>query len=64
MVRFMTQTPKSYFSLNRQRPTGLVEGNRFDTSVAVEVIASRFFDHMPYYRQQDQFASCGWTPTC
>jgi transposase len=46
-----------------ERPTGLVEGNRFDTSVAVEIIASRFFYHLPYYRQQDQFASCGWIPS-
>lgn len=45
------------------RPTGLVEGNRFDTSVAVEVLAARFFYHLPYYRQQDQFAGCGWTPS-
>lgn len=46
-----------------ERPTGLVEGNRFDTSVAVEIIASRFFYHLPYYRQQDVFAGCGWTPS-
>jgi transposase len=46
-----------------ERPTGLVEGNRFDTSVAVEIIASRFFYHLPYYRQQDMFAGCGWTPS-
>ena len=46
-----------------ERPTGLVEGNRFDTSVAVQIIASRFFYHLPYYRQQDQFAGCGWTPS-
>jgi hypothetical protein len=45
------------------RPTGLVEGNRFDTSVAVEILACRFFYHLPYYRQQDMFASCGWTPS-
>jgi transposase len=45
------------------RPTGLVEGNRFDTSVAVEIIAERFFYHLPYYRQQDVFAGCGWTPS-
>lgn len=45
------------------RPTGLVDGNRFDTSVAVEVMASRFFYHLPYYRQQDLFAGCGWTPS-
>jgi len=46
-----------------ERPTGLVEGDRFDTSVAVEIMASRFFYHLPYYRQQDMFAGCGWTPT-
>jgi transposase len=45
------------------RPTGLVEGNRFDTSVAVEILADRFFYHLPYYRQQDMFAGCGWTPS-
>jgi len=45
------------------RPTGLVDGNRFDTSVAVEIIASRFFYHLPYYRQQDQFAGLGWSPS-
>jgi hypothetical protein len=42
---------------------GLVEGDRFDTSVAVEIIAARWFYHLPYYRQQDLFASCGWTPS-
>lgn len=46
-----------------ERPTGLVEGNRFDTSVAVEIIAARFFYHLPYYRQQDLFAGSGWTPS-
>ncbi len=46
-----------------ERPTGLVEGNRFDTSVSVEIIAFRFFYHLPYYRQQDVFAGCGWTPS-
>jgi transposase len=46
-----------------ERPTGLVEGNRFDTSVAVEILACRFFYHLPYYRQQDLFAGSGWTPS-
>ena len=41
------------------RPTGLVEGDRFDTSLAVEILATRFFYHLPYYRQQDVFAGCG-----
>ncbi len=29
----------------------------------MEVIASRFFYHLPYYCQQDLFASHGWTPS-
>jgi transposase len=45
------------------RPEGLVEGNRFDTSVAAEIITNKCGYHLPFYRQQDQFAGCGWTPT-
>jgi transposase len=46
-----------------ERPTSLVEGNRYDTSVATEVIAAKYAYHMPTYRQQDDFASNGWTPS-
>jgi transposase len=46
-----------------ERPVGLVDGNRFDISVAVEIVTSRFFFHAPYYRQQDMFAGFGWTPS-
>lgn len=45
------------------RPNGLVEGNRYGTSVAAEIIAGKFFLHLPLYRQQDQFAASGWTPS-
>ena len=45
-----------------ERPTGLVEGNRYDTSVAAAIVADKFAYHMPTYRQQDRFASSGWTP--
>ena len=44
------------------RPVGLVEGNRYDTSVAAEVMVAKYAYHVPVYRQQDLFASCGWTP--
>ncbi len=46
-----------------ERPTGLVEGDRFDASIGVEVVAAKYFYHLPFYRQQDQFASSGWTPS-
>ena len=46
-----------------ERPTGLVEGNRYDTSVAAEIITAKYGFHLPVYRQQDYFAGSGWTPT-
>ena len=45
-----------------ERPTGLVEGNRYDTSVAAEVLVGKYGYHLPIYRQQDYFAGSGWTP--
>ncbi|MGA0041194.1 MAG: IS66 family transposase [Pirellulales bacterium] len=44
------------------RPAGLVEGNRYATSVAAEIMVAKYAYHVPVYRQQDLFASCGWTP--
>lgn len=46
-----------------ERPTGLVEGNRYDTSVAAEVITGKYGYHQPVYRQQDYFAGSGWLPS-
>jgi transposase len=45
-----------------ERAQGLVEGNRYDTSVAAEVITGKYAYHLPIYREQDYFAGCGWTP--
>ena len=44
------------------RPPGLIEGNRYDTSVAAQIITMKSGYHLPIYRQQDLFASSGWTP--
>ena len=46
-----------------QRPTSLVEGDRYDTSVAAVVVDAKWFQHLPIYRHQDLFASSGWTPS-
>jgi transposase len=46
-----------------ERPASLVEGNRYDTSVAAEIITAKWGYHLPIYRQQDLFAGCGWTPS-
>lgn len=46
-----------------ERPTGLVEGDKYDTSVAAEIITGKFSYHLPYYRLQDYFAGSGWIPS-
>lgn len=46
-----------------ERPTSLVEGDRYDTSVAAAIIEAKWFHHLPIYRQQDVFAGSGWTPS-
>jgi transposase len=46
-----------------ERLPGLVEGNKYDTSVAAEIITNKYGYHLPLYRQQDFFASCGWVPS-
>ncbi len=45
------------------RAPGLVEGNRYDTSVAAEIVTGKCGYHLPIYREQDYFAGCGWTPS-
>ena len=46
-----------------ERPTGLVEGDKYDTSIAAEIIANKYAYHLPVHRQQDLFAGSGWTPS-
>ena len=46
-----------------ERPTGLVEGDRYGTGVAAEIITGKYGYHLPVYRQQDLFAGSGWTPS-
>ena len=45
-----------------ERPTGIVEGDRYDSSVAAQIIAHKYAYHLPLYRQQDLLAGSGWTP--
>ena len=46
-----------------ERPTSLVEGDRYDTSVAATIVEAKWFHHLPIYRHQDVFAGSGWTPS-
>lgn len=45
-----------------ERPEGLIEGDRYDTSVAAEIITANLGYHLPLYREQDIFAGSGWAP--
>ncbi len=45
-----------------ERPTSLIEGDKYSTSIAAAVIEAKWFHYLPIYRQQDLFASSGWTP--
>lgn len=62
-AKYAHQSDKSQGIVSPERPTGLVEGDRFDTSIGVEVVAAKYFYHLPFYRQQDLFAGSGWTPS-
>lgn len=46
-----------------ERPTGIVEGNKYDSSVAAEILTGKYCYHLPLYRQQDYFGGCGWVPS-
>jgi transposase len=45
-----------------ERPTGIVEGDKYDSGVAAQIITHKFAYHLPLYRLQDMFAGTGWTP--
>ena len=45
-----------------ERPTGITHGNKYDTSIAAEIITGKWGYHLPIYRLEDYFAGSGWTP--
>jgi transposase len=45
-----------------ERPTGIVEGNKYDSSIAAQIITGKHGYHLPLYRLQDYFAGSGWIP--
>ncbi len=62
-AKYARLADKTQGIVSPERPTGLVEGDRFDASVGVAVVAAKHFYHLPFYRQQDMFAGSGWTPS-
>lgn len=49
--------------ISPERPPGIVEGNKYAPSVAAEIITGKYSYHLPLYRLQDYFGSCGWVPS-
>jgi transposase len=46
-----------------ERPTSLVEGDKYRPSVAAFIVTGKWFHYLPLYRLQDIFAASGWTPS-
>lgn len=61
--KYVCPTEPSCGIASPERPTSLVEGNRYDTSIAAAVIEAKWAIYLPIYRQQDLFATSGWTPS-
>ena len=49
--------------LNLEAEANLGEQGRYHPSVGAEVVHAKFALHLPLYRQQDMFASLGFTPS-
>lgn len=62
-AKYAHPTDKTRGIASPERPTALVEGDRFDASIGVEIVAWKYFYHIPFYRQQDMFAGSSWTPS-
>ncbi|MCA9140495.1 MAG: transposase [Planctomycetales bacterium] len=46
-----------------ERPTGIVEGDKYDTSVATHIITHKYAYFLTLYRLQHLFAGSGWMPS-
>ncbi|MGB7346607.1 MAG: IS66 family transposase [Pirellulaceae bacterium] len=46
-----------------ERPTGIVEGDKYDTSVATQIITHKYAYFLTLYRLQNLFAGSGWAPS-
>ena len=61
--KFACKHCKENGAVSAERPTGLVEGNKYDSSVAAAIVVHKLDMHLPLYRQTDLFGSGGWTPS-
>lgn len=62
-TKFACKHCKEHGVVSAERPTRLVEGNKYDSSVAAAIVVRKLDMHLPLYRQTDLFGSGGWTPS-
>jgi transposase len=46
-----------------ERPTGIVEGDKYDPSIATQIITHKYAYFLTLYRLQNMFAGSGWAPS-
>ena len=61
--KYVTKGEPEAGVLQLPREPGIVEGNRYDSGIAAQIIVAKYGYHLPIYRQQDIFASSGWEPS-
>ncbi len=61
--KYVTESEPEAGVLQSPREPGIVEGNRYDSGIAAQIIVAKYGYHLPIYRQQDIFASSGWEPS-
>ncbi len=62
-MKYVCPCCSEYGVVSPERPTGIVEGNKFDPSIAATSITDKYDYHLPVNRQVDSFSSLGWTPS-
>ena len=61
--KYACQNQPQCGSASTERPTGIVEGDKYDTSVATQIITHKYGCFMTLYHLQNLFAGGGWTPS-
>jgi transposase len=57
--KYVRPTKPDVGVMQAPRPPSLVAGDRYDTSIAAQLITGKYGYHLPVYRQEDMFASSG-----
>lgn len=62
-MKYACQNQSQCGIASAERPTGIVEGDKYDTSVATQIITHKYAYFLTLYRLQNLFAGSGWTPS-